>query len=31
LLIVVGRPTRDASVPEHALKKKALKDIMTIV
>ena len=31
LLIVVGRPARDAGVPEHALKKKALKDIMTIV
>ncbi|MFN0024331.1 MAG: nitroreductase family protein [Parvularculaceae bacterium] len=30
LLIVVGRPDPDAPVPLHALKKKALKDIMTV-
>ncbi len=30
LLVVVGRPQRDAPVPLHALKKKALKDIMTV-
>jgi nitroreductase len=30
LLIVTGRPAPDALVPHHALKKKALKDIMTV-
>jgi nitroreductase len=30
LLIVVGRPAADAVVPDHALKKKALRDIMTV-
>ncbi|MFN3959816.1 MAG: nitroreductase family protein [Parvularculaceae bacterium] len=30
LLIVVGLPARDALIPDHALKKKALKDIMTV-
>jgi len=30
LLIVVGRPEKDAIIPNHALKKKALKDIMTV-
>ncbi len=30
LLIVVGRPAAGALVPDHALKKKALKDIMTV-
>lgn len=30
LLIVVGRPAADALIPDHALKKKALKDIMTV-
>ena len=30
LLIVVGRPAADAMIPDHALKKKALKDIMTV-
>ena len=31
LLIVVGKPAPDATVPRHALKKKALTEIMTIV
>lgn len=30
LLVVVGRPERDAIIPKHALKKKALKNIMTV-
>lgn len=30
LLVVVGRPDPDALIPLHALKKKALKDIMTV-
>ena len=30
LLIVTGRPAPDAPIPHHALKKKALKDIMTV-
>lgn len=30
LLIVVGKPSHDAQIPDHALKKKALKDIMTV-
>lgn len=30
LLIVTGRPAPDASIPHHALKKKALRDIMTV-
>ncbi len=30
LLIVVGRPAAGAKIPDHALKKKALKDIMTV-
>lgn len=30
LLVVVGRPEKDAIIPNHALKKKALKDIMTV-
>ncbi len=30
LLVVVGRPASDALIPDHALKKKALKDIMTV-
>jgi len=30
LLIVVGLPARDALIPDHALKKKALRDIMTV-
>ncbi len=30
LLVVVGRPAQDAPIPLHALKKKALKDIMTV-
>ena len=31
LLIVVGKPTENATVPRHALKKKALDDIMTVI
>ncbi len=30
LLLVVGRPDPDALIPDHALKKKALKDVMTL-
>ena len=30
LLVVVGRPDAEAVIPQHALKKKALKDIMTV-
>jgi nitroreductase len=30
LLVVVGRPDPDAIIPQQALKKKALKDIMTV-
>lgn len=30
LLIVVGRPQQDATIPLHALKRKALKDVMTV-
>ncbi|MDZ7629025.1 MAG: nitroreductase family protein [Parvularculaceae bacterium] len=30
LLIVVGKPSPDALIPNHALKKKALKDILTV-
>jgi len=30
LLIVVGRPDPDALIPDHARKKKALKEIMTV-
>ena len=30
LLIIAGRPALDAPIPDHALKKKALKDIMTV-
>jgi nitroreductase len=30
LLIVVGLPAREALIPDHALKKKALRDIMTV-
>jgi nitroreductase len=30
LLIVTGRPAPDAPIPHHALKKKALKDIMSV-
>ncbi len=30
VLLVVGKPAPDASVPHHALKKKALADIMSI-
>ncbi len=30
LLIVAGRPAPDAPIPHHALKKKALKDIMSV-
>jgi len=29
--IVVGKPAKDALVPNHALKKKALRDILTVV
>lgn len=31
LLIVVGKPAEDATVPEHALRKKSLSDILTVV
>ncbi len=31
LILVVGKPAENASVPEHALKKKALADIMSKV
>ncbi len=31
LLVVVGKPAADAAVPHHALKKKALGDIMTVM
>ena len=30
MLIVAGKPAKDATTPEHALKKKALTDIMTV-
>lgn len=30
MIIVVGKPTADATVPEHALKKKPLHDIMQV-
>ncbi|MCB2112429.1 MAG: nitroreductase family protein [Parvularculaceae bacterium] len=30
LLIVVGRPEKDAIIPKHALRKKALSDIVTV-
>jgi iodotyrosine deiodinase len=30
LLIVTGKPAPDALIPDHALKKKALKDIMSV-
>lgn len=30
MLIVAGLPARDAAVPEHALRKKALKDILSV-
>lgn len=30
LLVVVGRPDPEAIIPDHALKKKALKDVMTV-
>jgi len=30
LLIVVGRPEKDAIIPKHALRKKALSDIITV-
>jgi nitroreductase len=30
MLIVAGKPAADAQVPEHALKKKALTDILTV-
>ncbi|WP_372340465.1 nitroreductase family protein [Parvularcula sp. IMCC14364] len=30
LILVVGKPAEDASVPEHALKKKPLMDIMSV-
>lgn len=30
LLVVVGKPDPDAIIPKHALKKKALSDIMTV-
>jgi nitroreductase len=31
LLIVVGRPQTDAPIPNHAIKRKALKDVMTVI
>lgn len=31
MLIVAGKPAKDALVPDHALRKKALKDILTVV
>jgi nitroreductase len=31
MLIVVGKPAKDALVPDHALKKKALGEILTVV
>lgn len=31
MLIVAGKPAKGALVPNHALKKKALKDILTVV
>ncbi|GGY49565.1 nitroreductase family protein [Parvularcula lutaonensis] len=30
MIVVVGKPAKDATVPEHALKKKALSDIMRV-
>lgn len=30
MIIVVGKPAQDATVPEHALKKKALSEIMKV-
>ena len=31
MIIVVGKPAVDARVPLHALKKKALKDVLTVI
>ncbi|MEX0644932.1 MAG: nitroreductase family protein, partial [Parvularculaceae bacterium] len=31
MLIVVGKPAPDARVPDHALKKKTLKEVMTVL